>query len=47
VNIIPDEKLVLDRSLDSTRFREVFSYQPPTWDEMVDELATTRETARE
>lgn len=30
---------VIDRSLDSTRFREATGYQPPSWDEMVSELA--------
>ena len=35
----PDDALVIDRSLDSTRFRIDFGYQPPSWDEMVTELA--------
>jgi dTDP-4-dehydrorhamnose reductase len=29
----------IDRSLDSTRFRQAFSYSPPTWDAMLAELA--------
>lgn len=29
----------IDRSLDSTRFRRVFAWQPPSWDRMLDELA--------
>jgi dTDP-4-dehydrorhamnose reductase len=33
--IIPDESLVIDRSLDSTRFRAATGYQPPTWPELV------------
>ncbi len=28
-----------DRSLDSSRFRREFSYQPPDWSDMLDELA--------
>ncbi len=36
----------IDRSLDSTRFRRVFSYKPPEWDAMLDELAgETRKAA--
>ena len=34
-----DENFRCDRSLDSTRFRENFSYTPPSWSEMLDELA--------
>jgi len=29
----------VDRSLDSSRFRAAFSYAPPSWDAMLDELA--------
>lgn len=35
----PDDALVIDRSLDSTRFRADFGYQPPSWDAMLAELA--------
>ena len=38
ITIIPDDKLVIDRSLDSSRFREITSYQPPTWPELVRRL---------
>lgn len=37
--IVPVEEPRIDRSLDSTRFRRVFGYQPPSWDAMLDELA--------
>lgn len=37
--IEPQDELVCDRSLDSTRFRRDFSYRPPTWDAMIAELA--------
>ena len=40
VTIVPDDTVVCDRSLDSTRFREAFGYAPPSWDAMLDELAT-------
>jgi dTDP-4-dehydrorhamnose reductase len=33
--ITPDDKLVIDRSLDSTRFRQVTGYVPPAWPELV------------
>lgn len=33
--IIPDGDLVIDRSLNSERFRESAVYDPPTWEEMV------------
>jgi len=39
VNIVPDDAVVCDRSLDSTRFRKAFGYSAPTWDIMLDELA--------
>jgi dTDP-4-dehydrorhamnose reductase len=39
VEIVPVDEPRIDRSLDSTRFRKAFSYQPPSWDRMLDELA--------
>lgn len=39
VNIIPDDSVICDRSLDSSRFRAAFTYTPPAWDAMLDELA--------
>lgn len=38
IEIVPDETVQIDRSLDSTRFRNEFNYSPPTWQEMVEEL---------
>jgi dTDP-4-dehydrorhamnose reductase len=38
VTIESDTAFVCDRSLDSTRFRREFGYQPPSWDAMLDEL---------
>ncbi|HET9049264.1 MAG TPA: SDR family oxidoreductase [Chiayiivirga sp.] len=40
IEIIPDDSFKCDRSLNSDRFRSEFSYQPPAWDAMLDELAT-------
>ena len=39
VDITPSDELVIDRSLDSTRFRERTGWTPPSWDEMLAELA--------
>jgi dTDP-4-dehydrorhamnose reductase len=39
VEIVPADDPRIDRSLDSTRFRRLFAYQPPTWEHMLDELA--------
>ena len=37
--IEPYDDFQCDRTLDSSRFREVLSYHPPSWKTMVDELA--------
>jgi dTDP-4-dehydrorhamnose reductase len=39
VEIVPDDTLVCDRSLDSSRFRGEFRYTPPDWRTMITELA--------
>jgi dTDP-4-dehydrorhamnose reductase len=38
VQVVSDDNLVIDRSLDSTRFRQSFDYHPPLWETMVAEL---------
>lgn len=35
IAIEPDERLVIDRSLDSSRFRAAVDYAPPEWPELV------------
>ncbi|MCC7546815.1 MAG: SDR family oxidoreductase [Burkholderiales bacterium] len=40
ITITPDEQFACDRSLDSSRFRGRFAYTPPSWDEMIAELAS-------
>lgn len=35
IDIMPDDKLEIDRSLDSSRFREITGYQPAAWPELV------------
>jgi dTDP-4-dehydrorhamnose reductase len=39
IEVLPDDSLRIDRSLDSSRFRAEFSYVPPSWDGMLEELA--------
>ena len=39
VTLAANYEFKCDRSLDSTRFRHDFSYTPPTWESMIDELA--------
>jgi dTDP-4-dehydrorhamnose reductase len=39
VEIVPDDKVRVNRTLDSSRFRATFSYAPPSWNEMLQELA--------
>ncbi|MBN8942268.1 MAG: SDR family oxidoreductase [Rhizobiales bacterium] len=40
VDIVPDHAVVIDRSLDSTRFDGRFSYRAPSWVDMAAELRT-------
>jgi dTDP-4-dehydrorhamnose reductase len=35
IEIVEDDALVIDRSLDSSRFREATGYEPPPWDDMI------------
>lgn len=39
IKITPSEKVTIDRSLDSTRFRDAAGYQPPAWPDMVSAMA--------
>jgi len=39
IAIQPDDRVALDRSLDSTRLREAIGAQPPSWAEMIEGLA--------
>lgn len=39
VEIEPDDDLVVDRSLDSSRFRSATGWEPPSWPEMIAELS--------
>jgi len=37
--IVADESFVCDRSLNSSKFRRQFNFNPPGWEQMVEELA--------
>lgn len=39
IELAPDDKFHCNRSLNSDHFRKVFGYEPPTWEQMIDELA--------
>ena len=40
VEIVPDDSVQIDRSLDSSRFRALTGFVPPAWSEMAGELAS-------
>jgi dTDP-4-dehydrorhamnose reductase len=39
VEIVPDDRVCIDRSLDSSRFRALTAFVPPSWPAMVREMA--------
>ena len=39
IDIIPDDTFKCNRSLNSEKFRREFNYSPPSWEDMIDELA--------
>jgi dTDP-4-dehydrorhamnose reductase len=39
IEIRQDSSVAIDRSLDSTRFRRVIGWTPPSWPEMITEMA--------
>jgi hypothetical protein len=39
VEVVPNDALVCDRSLDSSALRQKTKYRVPSWDAMLDELA--------
>jgi dTDP-4-dehydrorhamnose reductase len=40
IEITPDDKLSIDRSLDSTRFQSVTGYTPPSWPDLIHGMHT-------
>lgn len=47
IEIKPFDDFFNDRSLDSSRFREVTGYQPPSWEELVDMMCRNYELMHE
>ncbi len=39
VEILPDESVIIDRTLNSERFRQATGFQPPSWAAMIGEMA--------
>lgn len=39
VTIEPDDAMAIDRSINSTKFRNATGFQPPTWSEMIERMA--------
>ena len=46
VEVVPDDGVRCDRSLDSSRFRTDFGYTPPAWTQMIEELAASMREAQ-
>jgi len=44
--VVPDDSVVIDRSLNSERFRTALPYTPPAWEEMLQELASAVRTRK-
>lgn len=42
IDIIPDEKIQIDRSLDSVKFQKETGYQAPAWLEMIEKMHNLR-----
>lgn len=42
IQIVPDDSLKIDRSLDSARFKAVTGYKPPQWEELVNSMFAYR-----
>ena len=48
IQVLRDENIINNKSLNSEKFREEFGYSPPSWDAMLDDLADQiRERANE
>ncbi len=45
LNIIKDNKIIIDRSLDSMKFRDKTGYKPPKWNELIKKMYKYRRYA--
>ncbi|MDC0188380.1 NAD(P)-dependent oxidoreductase, partial [bacterium] len=43
IEIIPDLKVSIDRSLDSSRFRKITGYKPPSWTNLIRRMRKSQE----
>lgn len=41
IKLVPDDSVTIDRTMNSDRLRSAASYEPPSWDLMLSELATS------
>ena len=39
IEIVPDDGIVIDRSLNSQRFRDATQYQPPSWEDLIQRMS--------
>lgn len=42
IEIVPDDQVVIDRSLDSSLFRHASGYTPPSWPELIEQMRDKR-----
>jgi len=42
IDIVPDDRVCIDRSLDSSRFQQATGYIPPSWPELVKSMQASR-----
>ncbi|MGE8637353.1 MAG: dTDP-4-dehydrorhamnose reductase family protein [Achromobacter sp.] len=43
IDIVPDDKVKIDRSLDATRLLQATGYTPPSWPELIQDMHARRE----
>lgn len=42
IDVVPDDRVCIDRSLDSSRFQQATGYVPPSWPELVKSMHASR-----
>lgn len=47
IKIVADDEIAIDRSLDSTRFRDATGYKPASWPDLIDGMYRNRVTNRQ
>lgn len=46
ITLLPDDSVVIDRSLQSMRFESVSGYRPPSWENMIEQMFNFRNWSR-